>query len=169
MNIADLPKLAMTGDVLLVHGQSNFQRVIQLDTVSPFCHVAMIVVPQPGMLVVCEMVEEEGYQSMLIADWFAGRPNDNIFFGRAPAIVRQNGKIIENSLQEYAVADKRAYGYGELLKVWLSQFTGVDYETKHEVCSLFCAHRWEIAGYRIPGCPSPGDFLFHCRSVCFMS
>lgn len=168
MNVNSLPQFACTGDVLLVHGQSEFQKIIQLDTISPFCHVAMIVVPQPGMLVVCEMVEEEGYQSMLLGDWFGGRPNDKVFFGRAPAIVRQNGKIIENSLQEYAVADKREYGYGELLKVWLSQFTGVDYETRHEVCSLFVQHRWEIAGYRIPGCAAPGHFLFECESVAFL-
>ena len=150
---------------MAVHGRSEFQRLIQLDTVSPFCHVALIVRPQPELVVVCEMVEGEGYQSMLLADWVAGRPNDVLFFGRAPAVVRQHANIILNSLREYAVKDKQEYGYGELLKVWLSQFTGVDYETRHEVCSLFVQHRWEIAGCRIEGCSAPGVFLFECESV----
>ena len=165
MTLADILTTAQTGDVLLVHGNDTVQRLIEFDTVSPFCHVALLVIPFPGSLLVCEMVEGQGFQSMTVEDWFAGRPGQNVFFGQAPDKVRAGGQLILDSLREYEDKDRQQYGYGELLTVFISQITGKDYETRHEVCSLFVQHRWAVAGYATAGCAAPGSFLFLCESV----
>ena len=165
MTYEDFKLSAQTGDALLVHGHSAVQQTIEAVTNSAFCHVALLVVNPVIGLLVCEMVEGCGYQCMTIDDWVAGRPGQQFFFGKAPNIVLQNSQKIIDSLKEYEDKDRQKYGYGELFTVWLSQFTGKNYATPHEVCSLFVQHRWEVAGFPTPGCMSPGEFLFVCESV----
>lgn len=168
MNLSYVKTLAQTGDVLVVHGTSLVQEGIEIATQSPFCHIALLVRPEPEVLLVCEMVEGIGYQSMTVEDWFAGRPDDKVFFGQAPDLVRKNGAAILGSLSEYNNPERRKYGYPELFTVWLSGITKQTYETPHEVCSLFAQHRWQIAGYTTPGCAAPGDFLYFCESLSYI-
>jgi hypothetical protein len=168
VNLSYVKALAQTGDLLVVHGTDLVQRGIEEATRSPFCHIALLARPAPDALLVCEMVEGVGYQSMTIDDWFAGRPTDKVFFGRAPDQVRQGGAAILGSLAEYNDPERRKYGYPELFAVWLSGLTGKTYDTPHEVCSLFAQHRWQIAGYVTPGCAAPGDFLYFCESLAYI-
>jgi hypothetical protein len=162
MNIEEVKETGQTGDILMVHGYSPAQNVIQSSTSSAFCHVALLVRTGIGLLV-SEMVEGVGYQCMTIDDWASGRPGEDFFFGQAPESVRSSSEIIA-SLSEYTDPSKREYGYFSLPLVWLSQFTGKEYGGR-EVCSLFCQHRWELAGLKIDRSCAPGDFLFLCESI----
>ena len=145
-----------TGDILLVHGTSFVQRGIEEATRSPFCHVALLVESPAGGFLVCEQVEGCGYQCMTLVDWQAGRPNDRVFVGTAPEAVHAGVAALMAALP----TGPQDYGYAELFTVWLSGITGREYQTAHEVCSLFVQHKWEAAGYKTPGCAAPGDFLW---------
>ena len=164
MDVPYVKQNASTGDCLLVHGTNTVQEGIEVATDSSFCHAALLVQTPVGLMV-AEMVEGTGFQSMSFDDWLSNRPTDIVFYGLAPDVVRANGDRIIDSLKEYEDADKREYGYGELFEVWLSQFTEDKYPAKHEVCSLLVQHRWEIAGYPIQGMASPGSFLYLCQLV----
>lgn len=165
MNADYVRQLAQTGDVLAVHGSSLEQRGIQVATVSPFCHVAMMVREPGGMLAVVETLEPHGFQSMSFDDWLASRDGDHVFFCQAPDDVRRGSAAMISRLQIYQDAKAREYDFAALPLVWLSGITGKDYHPDGEVCSLLVADEWEAAGAQVPGNPSPGDFLFLCESA----
>ena len=162
-----LPDTATTGDCLLVHGHSVVQRAIQEATRSPFCHVALLVRTAVGLLV-AETVEGVGFQTMTLDDWLAGRPGEDVFYGKAPAVVRDN-PAITTRLQRYTDPAARKYDYGALATVWLSWITGRTFPEDGEVCSLFVADMWAACGYVIPGNAAPGSFLYFCESLSHIS
>jgi hypothetical protein len=159
-----LHSYARTGDVLLVHGSDAEQKTIQAVTNAPFCHAALLVEEIDG-LYVSEMVEGIGYQKLKLDDWFAGRPSDVIFVGTAPAPVEKLSDKIKERLQIYSDPKNRSYDYSQLAVVWLSDVTGIKFDTDGEVCSLLVQNAWAATGYETPGNASPGDFLFLCESV----
>ena len=163
MNAAYVKQMAQTGDVLLVRGTSSEQRAIQL-ACPPFCHVAQLV-RLPTALMVVEILEPNGYQSMTFEDWMQVRSGDEVFFGQAPDQVRKGGQAILNRQAVYQAHKDREYDFSALPLVWLSQVTGKTYVEGGEVCSLLIRDDWEAAGYKVPGDPSPGSFLALCESI----
>ena len=165
MNADYVRNLAQTGDVLLVHGHSAEQIAIQVATCSPFCHVAQLLRLPGGALVVCEMLEPNGYQSMTFDDWLNSIADDSVYFGQAPDEVRRGSQAILNRQSVYKAAKEREYDFSALPMVWLSQITGKDYHPDGEVCSLLVADDWESTGFDVPGNAAPGSFLDLCESV----
>jgi hypothetical protein len=164
MNQAYVEQISQTGDVMLVHGDSAIQKAIEVGTSSAFCHVALLV-RVPGGLLISEMVEGVGYQSLSLTDWLAGRVGESIFFGQAPGAVRQGGDEILAGLSKYDEAKACEYDYAALPLVWLSHLTGKTYGVGGEVCSLKVQHDWFNAGFTFSGDAAPADFLFQCESV----
>lgn len=167
--VEDVVARAQTGDKLLVHGGDFVQELIEFDTQAPFCHVAVLVIPNPGEVLVTEFVEGTGYQSMTLDDWLSGRPNDFVFFGKAPVIVNQNAGAILADQAKFADPNKDKYDYAALPVVLLSEITGKTFDIKGNVCSLYGQHEDEIAGYPTPGNAAPGDFLYRCQYVAYIN
>jgi hypothetical protein len=164
MDLTDLYKEAMTGDVLAVHGSSFVQEGIQQAT-GCFCHVAQVITPFPGSITVEETVEGIGYQNMTLEDWLAGRAGQKIYFGQAPEIVRTNRQLIIDRFAYYQDPEHRKYHYDELIKVWLFDKFSQALPSDGEVCSLLVIDNWRAAGYSMAGNPSPSDFLDLAESV----
>ena len=169
MNVDYVRQMAQTGDVLLVKGTSAEQHAIQI-TCPPFCHVAQLLRLPSGGLMVAEMLEPHGYQTMLFDDWLSGRLSDGdmIYFGQAPDVVRRGGQAIIDRQSHYLDPTLRKYDFAALPLVWLSRITGKEYPVNGEVCSLLVGDNWEAAGYPIHGNPSPGSFLEMCDSISYL-
>ena len=168
MDLATVKQIAQVGDALLCHDTDLTGRLIEKVTTGAFCHAAMIVIPNPGQILVSEMMQPAGYACMTIDDWFNERlqRGQKLFFGVAPKEVHDNPAPIMDRLQRYVDQKNRGYDFTALPLVWLSDITGKSYVTRGEVCSLFVQNCWEIAtGVDIPGNASPSDFLYLCDSV----
>jgi len=166
MDLNSLPNIALTGDILLVHGRRLEQEAIQIMTCSPFCHVALLIGDVGGPYTVAEFIEPDGFAHTPLPDWLASRDGEDIYFGQCPEIVAQNGLKIIGAIPQF---EGKKYDFADLPLAWLSEITGQTYESTPHICSFFVEEMWRLAGFATSGNLPPGGFLKAAEYVSYIN
>jgi len=155
-------KEAKDGDILLVSGSGAISLMIRAATFSKMSHVAVFLWIDSGLWVF-EAKEFQGLRfvpaSLYIKDQLdAGR---NIYFGRAPKVVRESENMVYDTAMNYRNA---SYGYHALFTVLAAQimsryYKGIEIDSDSVVCSILVQKIWEACGHEFPRLMSPGYFV----------
>lgn len=153
-----------TGDVALVKGL----RSIRVATGESYSHVGLFVwIEGPGLWVY-EFVEGIGFHALPASQWFRQRAGQIIYWGEAPALVRDNGPMVSAAAVDYRTGRPitRWYGWLSLPVIWLSQVLNQRLPVWLRVCSTYVQECWEAAGYkRLTRTADPGDIAENCQRL----
>lgn len=164
MTYEEIRKIAKTGDVLLLQGTSFISKIIRVFTAQQFSHAALLWWWNDG-LYIAEMYEGIGFQIMPASQKIA-EMQGQVYFGRAPKQVEDKADTVEAFINAYRDDKSRqGYGYFSLLKVWWSQVTGKDLQSREKVCSTFVEAAWASAGFRCDDLESPGGLVPYLQSL----
>lgn len=159
--------IAKDGDKLFVRGMA-FIRVM---TGEAQAHVAVLFWMDGGLFV-AEFTAKTGYIIMPASQWFDQRKGQEITYGQAPDIVRNNPISVRETIYRYRAMDTQTgarrwfgpngYGFASLLKVWWSQVTGWAVSVRQKVCSTFAQEVDEACGLLYSQTADPGDVARTC-------
>ncbi|WP_321532283.1 hypothetical protein [uncultured Desulfuromonas sp.] len=166
MTYADLRIRAVTGDVLAVKGTGIAGRIIRALTGESYSHVALLVQETSGLFAY-EFVEGTGFQILPASEWVRRRQKQNLRFCRAPERVLNNPNAVAAAARCYRNSSvvSRWYGWLSLVKVWLSQKTGLKIPVRQKVCSTFVQECWAATGYTLPTTADPGEIVNACDPI----
>lgn len=159
----DVRAKAKTGDVVMVEGSGLISILIRMFTGEKISHIGMLVWIGEALFV-AEFKEFKGFRllpaSLWIDDCF--EEGSNVYYGRAPAMVRDNHETISASIFNYRA---QSYGYLSLLKIFFAQLFRVNIKIRRLVCSTFVQKMWSHEGYRFDRNADPGDYIELCDYV----
>jgi hypothetical protein len=159
MNYDNIRSMACNGDVIGVNGANLIGRLIRSFTKEKYSHVALFVWHGTGLWVY-EFTGLDGYQCTPASQWFEIHKEAEIWFGKAPAIVRANPSKVEKAASSFRASHfKRHYGFLTYINIAFAQLLKAKVTTKQKVCSTFIEHVWDDSGYRFPVTPDPGDVM----------
>lgn len=158
---------AETGDLFVIQGKGIVSRMIRAFTGQSFSHVGVLAFLDENKtcLMVVEMREFRGWQTMRASDWYEDATEDGalVFYVKRPPEATDSIEMFD-----YLFARRKfKYDYLGLIKIWWSAFRlrsfrkHIDKRTS-EVCSTFAAGCWAKGGWQKPDQDfNPGTFLAH--------
>ncbi len=146
---------ALNGDIALVQGAGIVSSLIRVMTGSSFSHVGVLIWIDEALFV-AEYKEFKGYNITPASTWFKSAldAGNTPYFGKAPIRIRESESGVFREALKFR---KKPYGYFSLVKVWLSQVTGMKIKVRRFVCSTFVQYVWSKADYHMKKTADPDD------------
>ena len=165
MNYSAVRAWASNGDVIGVKGTNFIGKAIRFFTQEKYSHVALFVWHEGGLWVY-EFLGRGGYQCTPASQWFQLRKGQDIWVGKAPAVVRTVPERVMLSASSFRSSFiKQQYGFLSYITIALAQITKSRPDTALKVCSTFVQHVWEQCGYRFTVTPDPGDVMRIAKNI----
>ena len=166
MTYKEIRTVCKTGDVLAVKGDGIAGKVIRALTGESYSHVAMLVWTVSGLMAY-EFVEGTGFQIMPASEWVRRRKGQNLRYCVAPEQVTSRSHLVSSAAKSYRNSSvaSRWYGWISLVKVFISQKTGMKIHVLQKVCSTFVQECWLAARFELSTTADPGAIVNACDPI----
>jgi hypothetical protein len=168
MTIDELKQQAINGDVILIcKPKEEMWEIVAEQTGGEYYHVGLLEQGPNDALLVNEM-SLNGFRTVTIEQRLADT-DGQLCYGKAPEIIRMQPQAVSAAVSHFEDDSRNLpYGYSTLLKVWLSDNFGTEFDPEKEqpVCSVFVQRIWaEVLAGNFEQLWSPNDVAKKCQSI----